>query len=96
MPVPVREVDVSDSSEAAMEHEDVSDAEGQDTSDNEETIGAAPAATKANDGKSNLLQCFWGLASIDEAERTASAATLLGNLRVAQDNYKVGFAIFMK
>lgn len=61
--------------------------------EDEEAMELAPCASGSPNGKPaaepNILQSFWGLASIKEDERLHSALTLLMHVRKAQGNRMV-------
>ena len=73
-----------------VEVEEIEEAEDSDDDLQADSgLGAVSSPSRPTQESANLLQCFWGLASVDETERAASAANLLALLRAAQDNHKV-------
>ena len=86
MPVPV---DVEVDGIMSDDVEDMAGASDLEDLEHNELAMQSNVAKGSNAANSNILQCFWGLASVDEEERTSNALALLSHLRTAQSKRKV-------
>jgi hypothetical protein len=79
----------SDASELSGSGSDDEHFEDETLSVEDAGTGAALSRQNSAQPGQNILQCFWGLASVSDEERRASAVTLLLHLKAAQDTGKV-------